>query len=275
MKISLLGPLTLDDEGHDITPSAPKQRGLLALLLLNANTVVPVDDCIRELWDGDPPTGALGTVHSHMTRLRQGLAAARSGAPRLMTRGRGYVFAVKHGEIDLAVFTSQVDAAKLARTKGDRSASARMVGGALDLWRAPVLVDVAAGPLSSVLRGDLFRRRLDALCMRIDLDLELGRHHQLISELSALGHLHPADEGIQQRLMTALYRCGRQVEALRVYWQLRKELRIEYGVVPSTGVDRLHTAILTADPELDSSITDVPTSLDLVDVPTSLDLMAG
>lgn len=264
MDISVLGPLRLDDGDIDVTPSAPKQRQLLALLLLNANSTVSVDECIRELWDGNSPTGALATVHAHMTQLRKVLAPAASGAGRLMTQGRGYLFAAERGEIDVTVFADRMRAAEVARSAHHLGASARLVGAALELWPAVMLVDVLSGPVSSVLRDGLARRRMDALCLRIDLDLELSRHHELLGELGALGYRHPADERLQVRLMTALYRCGRQVDALAVYRRLCAVLRAEHGVVPSASASRVQTAILSADPRLDGPIAGTGMSLDLM-----------
>lgn len=264
MEISLLGPLRLDDGDLDVTPSAPKQRQLLALLLLNANGTVSVDECIRELWEGNPPTGALGTVHAHMTQLRKVLAVAPSGARRLTTHGRGYVFSAEHGEIDVTVFADQLRAAEVARSAHHLGASARLVGTALELWPAVVLVDVSSGPVSSVLRDGLARRRMDALCLRIDLDLELRRHHELLGELGGLSFRHPADERLQVLLMTALYRCGRQADALAVYRRLCGVLRTDYGTAPSAGASRVQTAILSADPGLDGPMAGTGMSLDLM-----------
>jgi DNA-binding SARP family transcriptional activator len=274
MRFGILGPLTICDNGTTIerrpaTPTAPKQRQLLALLLLNAGKVVSVSECIEELWGEAPPASATSTLQTYVMQLRRGFRGTRdSTAPpngRLVTRDRGYSLIVHPGELDAEVFGERVRRAEEAAAKADEFETARQLRLALCLWRGPALVDVQAGPVLSVRVAGLEERRLSVLYKRIEVDLRLGAHHELLGELSMLTGQYPMHENLHAQFMIALYRSGRQADSLQVFNRLRRELGEELGLGPSPRLSRLQQAILNADPILDAPVTSTPVfALDLI-----------
>ncbi|GLZ43348.1 AfsR/SARP family transcriptional regulator [Actinokineospora sp. NBRC 105648] len=257
MEFGLLGPLSVTERGVDRTPTAPKQRQMLALLLFNANRVVTTVQFVDELWEFAPPPSAVAAVHTYVRQLRRTLPG-----PRLITRDQGYRVEVRPGELDLAVFRARVAD---ARTTADPAVLARRLRAALDLWRAALLVDVTPGPLLRGAIAAVERDRLATVCLRIDAELHLGGHHDLIGELSGLTHRHPGHEGLAAHLMTALYRSGRQADALTAFHRLGRGLAEESGSPPSPRLHRLYTDILSADPRLEGPVGLGPAlSLDLV-----------
>jgi SARP family transcriptional regulator, regulator of embCAB operon len=254
MRFGVLGPLYAIDEERDITPTAPKQRQLLALLLMNANRPVPVGGCVEELWDNQPPTTAVAAVQTYVKDLRQALRS------RLVTNRQGYQLRVEPGELDADVF------AELAR-QSRRTAvpeTLRTLRRALRLWRGDALVDVTAGPLLHRSVVEWEGRRLATMVQRIGIELATGRHHELIAELSALVRRHPTHEELTAQLMLALYRSGRQADAITAFHRLRQALRDELGTVPSAVTQRLNTDILSASAHLEHSAGAGPgLSLDL------------
>jgi DNA-binding SARP family transcriptional activator len=245
MRITVLGSLSLNDADFDMTPSAPKQREMLGILLLRTNKVVSFDAIIHELWEVGPPADAVATVHAHMAQLRRVLHQ-RGLTDRLQTRENGYSFRCEPDELDLDRALHHIRLGEGARLAGRVRESVDRFEAALSMWPAPVLFDVDGGPVSASIRADLQQRRLRALRAQINARLRLGEHQQLLGDLRALVHTHPTDEHLHAQLMTALYRCGRQVEALAVYTGLRNRLADHHGAVPSAETDRLHASILSA-----------------------------
>lgn len=247
MRIRILGPLAVINGSAEVTPTAPKQRQVLVLLLLNANRVVATSQLIRELWAHHPPASAVAGVHTCVMELRRSLGAAAS---RLVTWGRGYRMNLRSGELDLEVVNGQLDTAREALTNDNLPAAAQEFRAALDVWQ-PGLVDVEAGPIVAPAVTRIAHERLKAVKERIDVDLRLGRHHQLIGELRGLVHEHPTDEDFVANLMLALYRCGRRADALDVLQTLRAKLAAEHGVRLPESLLGLYVDMLRADPRLD------------------------
>ena len=256
MRFGVLGPLFVLDDERDITPTAPKQRQLLALLLINANQAVPVGKCVEELWDNQPPTTAVAAVQTYVKDLRQALRS------RLVTNRQGYLLRVEPGELDADVFAEFARASHRATVPE----TLRTLRQALRLWRGDALVDVTAGPLLHRSVVEWEGRRLRTIVRRIGIELSAGRHHELIAELSALVRRHPTHEELTVQLMLALYRSGRQADAITVFHRLRQALRDELGTVPSAVTQQLNTDILSASAHLEHSAGAGPgLSLDLAD----------
>ncbi|ONF61940.1 AfsR/SARP family transcriptional regulator [Amycolatopsis keratiniphila] len=253
MRIALLGPLEVVHDGRPIVPSAPKQRTLLALLLLNANREVSVAQCAGELGDGASKNCSVSTVHTHILQLRKALGPA---AGRLRTTGAGpdagYLFITEPGELDVDRFDELVAVARLRRADGKPGEAARLITEALDLWHTEALVDVKTGPGAQRALVGLRAKRMEALVICAELALRLGRHRQVLGKLAALVHLNPADERLTAHLMTALYRSGRQADALAVYQRF-----LTTAETGSRALSELQTAILLADPVLDGPTADL------------------
>jgi SARP family transcriptional regulator, regulator of embCAB operon len=249
MRIQVLGPLSVTRGATEVAPTAPKQRQTLALLLLNANRVVTMSQVVHELWAYDPPASAVEAVHIYVMQLRRSLGVL--DAERLVTREHGYQLVVRSGELDLDVFSARVHSARLALARDELTFAAGQFHAALDLWHADALVDIEPGPILTAAVAGIERRRLDVVSQRIRVELRLGLHHELIGELSGLVHRHPADENLINHLMLALYRSGRQTDALMVFHALRTTLAQEHGVSPSYPLRRLYSDILSADQRLE------------------------
>ncbi|WP_407702460.1 AfsR/SARP family transcriptional regulator [Streptomyces niger] len=250
-------------------PSAPKPRQMLALLIMNANRVVTVNQFVEELWENSPPPSVHAAIHTYVMQLRRALTGrARSGqrqAGRLATREHGYLLVVRPGELDLDVFQEQVRAGRKALANGENARAAAQLAASTELWHGQVLGDVTAGPLLAAAIDSVEQLRLTALTDRIRADLRLGRHHELLGELASLLHCHPADERLAALLMVALYRSGRQADALATFHRVRRTLRTDFGVPPSPELSRVHMEILSASPRLEAPAHSWPRlSLDLV-----------
>lgn len=277
MHFCVLGPLSVVDKGIDRTPSAPKQRQMLALLLMNANHVVSMSQFVEELWEYSPPSSAVAAVHTYVMQLRRtlgGRAAGEAAGPgRICTRDQGYVLRVEPGELDLDLYEEEVRAARNSLDSGALDRGVLELCAAQRRWSGQILVDVPTGPLLHAAIAVVERNRLDAVGRRIRADLDLGRHHGLIGELSSLAHEYAADEDLAAQLMLALYRSGRRVDALAVFHRLRRALRDEHGATPSHRIQQLNTDILSAHPRLESpSRPQWRLSLDLVAPHTAAEL---
>ena len=254
MQYCLLGPLRVADDARTYTPTAPKIRQVLALLLLNGNQLVPVSTFIEELWGEEPPASALTTLQTYIYQLRKLFGdgrTAHSDGGFLITRPAGYIARVLPGELDVPLFDDRVEQSRTSAEKGDPDHVARMLREAFMLWRGPALVDVPKGPVLQARATFLEESRVSALERRIDADLQLGRHGDLIGELRVLISANPLREAFYAQLMLALSRCGRRSEALHVYQSLRRVLIEELGIEPSQRVQHLQRALLTADSSLD------------------------
>lgn len=257
MQVKVLGPLFLGDadNGIECAPSAPKPRQLLALLALNANQIVSTAMCVDELWATSPPPSAVTTVRTYVMQIRRALRSADiedglSGQV-LRTRQRGYQLSVARDELDLFRFMDRVDDAKRALKGENHECAASVLREALGLWQGPPLVDIHAGPLIATHLARLHEVRFSGLELRIEAELRLGMHNELIGELLGLAEEFPVHENLHAQLMVALFRSGRQAQALDVYLKLRHVLAGELGIEPSRRIEQLYEAVLSADPALD------------------------
>src|SRR5438034_3567033 len=236
---SLLGPLTATVAGTPIELGGQKRRALLAALLLRAGQVVRRDELIDALWGEDPPDTARNTLQVYVSQLRKLVPEGL-----LETTPDGYRLTIDPGTVDVFEFERLTQAGRSALTIGDASGAAETLRRALDLWRGP-LTDL---PDAETLRLD--ELRLTALEDRIDADLALGRHVELVGELERLVAEQPLRERLRGQLMLALYRSGRQADALAVYQRARRTLVEELGIEPGESLRKLERAILEQDPAL-------------------------
>jgi peptide/nickel transport system substrate-binding protein len=246
MEFRLLGPFQASERGRPLEVGVGKQRALLALLLLRAGEVVSTYRLIDALWDEDPPASALNSVHVYVSNLRKAL-----GSGRLETRGHGYMLALESEQLDLGRFERLLGEGRKCLAKGEADRAADALRAALALWGGPPLSDFASEPFAQGEIARLEELHSAALEERIEADLALGRHAELISELEALIHEHPLRERLRAQLMLALYRSGRQAEALAAYQQARKMLAEKLGLKPGRSLQELERAILRQDAELD------------------------
>ena len=256
MEFRILGPLEVVEDGRILDLGGPKQRALLAALLLRANEVVSQDALIDDLWGESPPTTAAKTLQAYVSRLRKALAGpddeARTAA-RLETHGHGYVLRIAPGALDADAFQRLLEEGRQANARDDPKLAADRLRDALALWRGPALADLAYESFAQPEIARLDELRLTALEERLDADLALGRDDELIGELEALVERHPLRERLRGQLMLALYRAGRQAQALQAYQDGRQHLAAELGLEPSESLRRLERQILEQDPELGAS----------------------
>ena len=248
MDFGLLGPLLVRDGLTQVPVPARRQRVLLAALLLSPDRVVSLDALAETLWDGAPPAGARGALHSTVQRLRSTLGPAGSGL--VHTKAPGYLIEVGDGELDVRSFGSLVAQGQAAAAAGRWDQAAGLLRQALGLWRGEPLADVPSTLLRTREVPPLEDRRLHALALRIDADLWLGRDSELVPELRALVAAHPLQEKFHAQLMLGLYRSGQPADALSAYQDVRRMLADELGVDPGPELRRLQQAILAGDPEL-------------------------
>jgi SARP family transcriptional regulator, regulator of embCAB operon len=252
--LRVLGALSAHLNNQSVIPSAPKQRQILVLLALNAGRVVTTQTLIEELWGDQPPRSCATTVQTYILQVRTRLAkaAARDGkwARRLLsTRHSGYQIEADLCRTDVAEFDNLVRAGRRAAEAGDPAAASELLGRALALWRGPALVDVPAGRILGAEAAALEETRLGVLERRIEADLALRRHADLLGELTMLMARNPMNENFSALLMTALYRSGRAAQALEVFRRMRTVLRDELGVEPGPRLQRLQQAILAGEPD--------------------------
>ncbi len=241
MEFRILGPLEVEADGHLLALGPTKQRALLALLILHVNRVVSREQVTDALWGEHPPGTAATAIHGYVSGLRKVL-----GKHRIETRPPGYVLHCDPGEIDLEHFERLVgDAQGL-----EPSTAAETLREALALWRGLPLGDLDAAPFVDAERRRLEEIRLLTIEERVDADLTLGRHSETIAELDGLVLDHPLRERLRGQLMLALYRSGRQADALEVYRRGRALLTDELGLEPGEGLRRLERGILEQDPAL-------------------------
>src|SRR5215467_13857026 len=260
-QFGILGPLEVSRSGCTVPLGGPRQRAVLALLLLEANRVVSMDRLAEDLWDGEPPEGWATTLQTYVFHLRQALEPGRprgAASGVLVTRGRGYLLRVDREHLDGALFQDGFTAGRAALDGGRYGEAAKTLRQALELWRGPVLADLADYAFTRPEAARLEELRLAALEARIDADLALGRHDALTAELEQLAAEHPLRERVHAQLMLALYRCGRQADALAAYRRARVLLADELGIDPGEPLERLHAAVLAHDRALDWTGTPAP-----------------
>jgi DNA-binding SARP family transcriptional activator len=257
MEFRILGPTEVLDGGRRVPLPSGRGRALLALLLLHAGEPVSADRLIDELWGESPPPTARTVVHGLVSRLRAvlepGRGKARPGA-LLQTSGSGYRLAIEPDAVDAHRFKRLIDEARDAPAK----VRAAKLSAALALWRGPALADFAYEPFAQRAITALEELRTQAIEDRIEADLESGRAADLVAELEQIIRAHPFRERSHGLLMLALYRSGRQADALRAYRDIRSLLGEELGLEPGPTLRELETAILRQDPSLELPSADRP-----------------
>ena len=245
MNFRILGPLEAEEDGRLVALGGSKQRGLLALLLLRANEVVPRDRLIEELWGDRAPETAATALQGYVSALRKTL-----GPNRILTRAPGYLLKVEPEALDLTRFERLVRHGRAALADGNANAASTALTEALSLWRGAPLADLDSTGRAHAERLRLEELRLSALEDKFEAELALGRHAELVPELEALVVENPLRERLRGQLMVALYRCGRQAEALETYQRARRLLVGELGLEPGAALRSLEQAILKQDPAL-------------------------
>jgi DNA-binding SARP family transcriptional activator len=249
MIFRILGSLeVLDDDGNKIVVQGTRARKILATLLLSANRSVSSDRLVAAVWDDRPPATAVKQVRNVVSVLRQ-VTAEAGGNLVIETDGPGYTLNAGVDELDALAFEAQVGDADQAVAAGSLAEAAARLGVALGLWRGPALSGLSGRFLQAAGHG-LNERRTMVAETYYEHQLALGRHHEVAGELAVLVEQHPFRERLVAQLMLALYQCGRQVEALKRYAQVRRRLADELGLDPGPALQRLHQQVLTRDPGL-------------------------
>jgi YVTN family beta-propeller protein len=245
MRYGILGPLEVRDGERAVALADGRQRLLLAVLLLHANQAVSSDRLIDALWGEAPPASAKGSLHNLVSGLRKAL-----GNRRLVTHGHGYLLQVADEELDARRFDALSTGGRAALAADQPERAAKLLRDALALWRGPAFGDLAYESALQDGAASLEERRLAAVDDRIDADLALGRHAELIAELDRLVAEHPLRERLRGQQMLALYRAGRQAHALSAYADARRHLVEQLGIEPGPVLRELERAVLEHDPAL-------------------------
>ncbi|MFC9620735.1 BTAD domain-containing putative transcriptional regulator [Streptomyces sp. NPDC056930] len=250
MRFRILGPLEVFDGTDWRGISATKPRTLLATLLVQRDVPVPTDRLGAELWGEREPKAAANLIQQYVMRLRRELGDRQGRL--LVTRPPGYQMVLAdEGDVDAAAFTRLGESGRAALAAGDAERAADLLAEALALWRGPVLADVPTGPLVEAEAARLAEQRLDVLQSRVEADLACGRHAALVPELRQSVREHPLREGLWGQLMLALYRSGRQAEALDAYREVHRLLAGELSIEPSAPLGDLQLRMLRGDPRID------------------------
>ncbi|HEU0336359.1 MAG TPA: BTAD domain-containing putative transcriptional regulator [Gaiellaceae bacterium] len=253
VQFRILGPLQALVDDREVALGGPRQRAVLAVLLTHANEVVAIDRLVAELWGERPPASAVRNVQTYVSNLRKVL-----GPGTIVTRPPGYVVEVGSGELDLHQFEQLAGQARAALEAGEAARASRMFTEALALWHGTPLADFAYEEFAQPLIARLEELRLACLERRIEADLALGRHGELVGELETLVTRYPLRERLREQLMLALYRSGRQAEALEAYQDARRRLVDELGIEPGTALQELERMILRRDAALLPGATGTP-----------------
>ncbi len=263
MDFRILGPLEVRDGSRPLVLGGQRQRAVLAILLLHRNEVVSSDRLIEELWGEAPPSGARQTLRAYVSKLRRAMAAngaapgvggdseREPGDGVLLTRGHGYMLEVLPGELDLDRFAEAAERGRDALATGRPFDAAKLLREALALWRGPPLGEFSYEGFAQNAIAQLEELHLGAMEDRVEADLLIGQARELVGELRDLVARHPLRERLRGQSMLALYRSGRQTEALEVYQDFRRTLSEELGLEPGPGLQQLELAILNRDPALD------------------------
>ena len=249
LDLRVLGPLEVRLDGRTVAVTASKERALLALLIANHGRTLPVGRLAEDLWEGSPPESASAALRVHVSRLRRTLAAAGVEGI-LVTRPPGYLLDVPDSAVDTARFESLVAEARIALAAGRPNEAVTGFRSALGLWRGPALAEVAASTFATSEAIRLEQGRLTALEDCLAAELACGRHREVTAELESLVHEHVLRERLWELHLLALYRSGRQPDALRAFQELRARLGEELGLDPSPGLVELEKAIVGHDPAL-------------------------
>jgi len=250
----VLGPVRAWQGARELDLGSPQQRAVLAALLARRGRLVTVGELVDAVWGERPPTAAVSVLRTYVSRLRKVLEPGRvTGTPPqvVVSAADGYLIRVPESALDLGVFEERLAEAKRLRTAGEVSAAGELLRTALGEWAGTPLAGLP-GPLAESERSRLYEERLNALEIRLEIDVQLGRHSEVVVELSSLNTEHPLREQLCRLLMLALYRSGRQAEALAAYRRTRKTLVTELGIEPGATLRELRDRILAADGSLES-----------------------
>jgi DNA-binding SARP family transcriptional activator len=261
MDFRILGPIEVIADGRPLALGGTKQRALLGMLLLHANEVVSNDRLIEELWPEERRERAVKALQVAVARLRKALEPGRSAnsdARSLVTRSPGYELRVDPERLDAKRFEALVAEARRALAAGDAQSARQALDSALSLWRGPPLVDLSYESFAQAEIGRLEELRLGAVEYRAEAHLALGRHDDVIGEMEGLVAQQPLRERPRRLLMLALYRAGRQADALEAYQSARAALVEQLGIEPGRELRELHQAILQQDPGLDLAVAGGP-----------------
>jgi DNA-binding SARP family transcriptional activator len=252
MEFRILGPFEVHDGDREIPIGAFRQRAVLALLTIHAGQTLSTDRIIDEIWSGSPPPSALKTLHAYISRLRKALHDPTIGGEgtSLLSRHSGYVLAIDPSGVDAFQFEQLVGEASGALGDGRPEIAADRLRLALSLWRGTALAEFAYEPFATNESQRLMERRLEAVELRIDTDMALARHVSVVAELEALVAEHPIRERLWAQLMIALYRCGRQADALAAYAKVRRLLVEDLGIEPGPELRSLERLVLEQSPDL-------------------------
>ena len=251
VRIRVLGSLEVEVGGRPVALGGRQQRALLALLVIHANDVVSADRLVEELWGEPTPPRAVKRLQVAITRLRRALAPGGATGSVLASDATGYVLRLQTEDLDLAVFERLLADGRRQLEDSEPRTAAATLRDALGLWRGEPFADVAFESFAQAEITRLQELRIAAIEDRLEAELAIGRHHELVPELERLVAAHPLREGLRRQLMLALYRAGRQARALEVYRQARLELATELGLEPGPALKRLEQAILNSDQALD------------------------
>jgi SARP family transcriptional regulator, regulator of embCAB operon len=246
---TLLGPLEVVKNGNNYAPSAPKILQLLAMLLMRPGKVVQVDSIIRELWADDPPRSVRTTMQTYVYQLRKCIeknGLAPDGDELLVTRSPGYLFKINPAQIDVTTFQRLCRQGRESMAAERYEDAATSFRSALSLWTGSPLANVNCGSLLSAYAVDLQEQKRTAHHLRIQAEIEGGKHRELIGELRFLVSTNPLDEGLHGQLMRVLGRSGRRSDAMAIYRQVRARLHAELGVEPCDELQLLHHGLLSA-----------------------------
>ncbi|MFF0215346.1 AfsR/SARP family transcriptional regulator [Streptomyces vinaceus] len=257
LKIAVLGPLRAWLDGREVQTGPAQQRAVLAALALRGGRVVPVQELLHDIWGWDPPASAAVALRNHVSRLRSVLEPDPRTPVFLVSESGGYAMRLDATALDAARCDQLRADAERAVEADDPERAVLLLKEALALWDGAPLTGVP-GDFAERQRQRLTETRLSLHESHLELELRLGRHAEAVAELSALAEEHPVREGLRSLEMLALYRCGRQGEALAAYGRTRRFLSEELGIQPGPDLDRLHQRILRSDPGLDPSAVSVP-----------------
>ncbi|RAG80476.1 hypothetical protein DN069_37940 [Streptacidiphilus pinicola] len=255
MEFRILGPIEVDAQGRDVTPTAPKQRQVLALLLARANRRVSVPTLVAEIWDGEPPRTATTALQTYVASIRKTLAAAggttaRSVAERrLVTDGNGYLLRLTEDEYDRPRFEHLVAEGRERLDGGVLDGAVEALGRALDLWRGAPFCNVQHGSQLAAHARVLNEHHLTACEVRIEALLLSRRFGEAVGACVALVEEHLYHENLHAQLMRALYASGRRAAALEVYQSLRRRMADDLGIAPSPSIRSLHGEMLQDQPD--------------------------
>lgn len=247
LRYEVLGRLRVTRGGVDLTPAPPKIAKLLALLAVRAGETVPGDKLVAELWEQQPPRSATASLRVYVSQLRKLLSEPGRISP-IITVSPGYILNVSKAQLDVRLFDELYESGRSRYFAADHLAASEHLGQALAMWRGPVLDGIAGSLEINSFAAVEEEKRLNCIELNIESAMALGRHYAVIEELKGLVVQHPLREPFHRQLMVALYRVGRQSDALGVYRRVRKIIREELGIEPGPPLRHAQEAILRADP---------------------------